>query len=244
MIGCGHPPHHFARDGARDGEPDENVGALEGLGDRARGRVAGEARLVRVHVVVAPAVDDPRAVAHDDVLPRDAEAHVVLGGGDRGRAGAGEDHPRGGDVLPDDLEGVEERGAGDDRRAVLVVVEDGDAQRAAQRLLDVEAVGRPNVLEVDAADRRLEELAEADDVVRVLRAHLEVEDVEVGELLEEVPLALHDRFRRERAHVAEAEHGGAVGDDGDEVALGRVAVGVLGVVLDLKAGLGNARRVG
>ena len=48
---------------------------------------------------------------------------------------------------------------------------------------------------------------------------LEVEDVDVGELLEEDSLALHHRLAGERADVAEAEHGGAVGDDGDEVAL-------------------------
>ena len=47
---------------------------------------------------------------------------------------------------------------------------------------------------------------------------LEVEHVDVGELLEEVRLALHHRLAGERADVAEAEHRGAVGDDGDEVA--------------------------
>ena len=59
----------------------------------------------------------------------------------------------------------------------------------------------------------------------ILGADLEVEDVEVGELLEEIPLAFHDRLAGERADVAEPEDGGAVGDDGDEVALGRVLVG-------------------
>ena len=148
------------------------------------------------------------------------------------------------DVLADDLERVEQRGAGDDRGAVLVVVEDGDLQRLAQRLLDVEAVRRADVLEVDPADRRLEQLAELDDVVRVLRADLEVEDVEVGELLEQVRLAFHHRLAGERADVAESEHRGAVRDDGDEIALGRVLVRDIGILLNLEAGLGHAGRVG
>ena len=93
-------------------------------------------------------------------------------------------------VLPDDLERVEQRGAGDDRRAVLVVVEDRNPHRLAQRLLDVEAVRGADVLEVDAADRRLEQLAELDDVVGILRSDLDVEDVDVGELLEEICLCL------------------------------------------------------
>ena len=47
---------------------------------------------------------------------------------------------------------------------------------------------------------------------RILRVDLEVEDVDVGELLEQAGLALHHRLAGERADVAEAEHRGAVGD--------------------------------
>ncbi len=114
-------------------------------------------------------------------------------------------------------------------------------QRLAQRLLDVEAVGGADVLEVDAADRRLEQLAEPDDVVGILRTHLEIEHVEIGELLEEIPLALHHRLAGDGADVAEAEHRRAVRDDRDEVALRGVRVGEVLVPLDLEARLGDAR---
>jgi C4-dicarboxylate-specific signal transduction histidine kinase len=67
------------------------------------------------------------------------------------------------------------------------------------------------------------------------RADLEVEAVEVRELLEQVPLALHHRLAGERADVARAEHRGAVRDHGDEVALRGVPVRVVGVALDLQA---------
>ena len=77
-----------------------------------------------------------------------------------------------------------------------------------------------------------------------VRVHLDVEDVDVGEALEEDALALHDGLARERADVAEAEHGRAVGDHGDEVALRRVLVDLLGVLRDLQAGLGDAGAVG
>ena len=87
---------------------------------------------------------------------------------------------------------------------MLVVVEDRNLQRLPQRLLDVETVRGANVFEVDAADRRLEELAELDDVVGILRADLEIEDVEIGELLEEIPFAFHDRLAGHRADVARA----------------------------------------
>src|SRR4029450_4089314 len=113
-----------------------------------------------------------------------------------------------------------------------------------ERLLDVEAVGRLDVLEVDPADGGLEELAELHDVIGRLRADLEIEDVDVGELLEEIPLAFHDGLAVERPDVAQPEYRGAVGDDGDEVAARRVAVSRVGVVPDREAGLGDTGRVG
>ena len=58
------------------------------------------------------------------------------------RAGALEDDLQLAEVLSGDLDRVEERGAGDDRRAVLVVVEDRDLQCLAERLFDVKAVRR------------------------------------------------------------------------------------------------------
>ena len=194
---------------------------------------------------VAARVDHAVAIAHDDVLALHAEPHVMLGRRDRGGAGAGEhDAASSAMFFVDDLERVEQRGAGDDRGAVLVVVEDGDLERLAQRLFDVEAVRRADVLEIDAADRRLEQLAELDDVVRVLGSDFEIEHVEIGELLEEIAFAFHHRLAGDRADVAESEHGGAVGDDGDEVALRRVLVREIGILLDLEARLGDAGRVG
>jgi hypothetical protein len=40
----------------------------------------------------------------------------------------------------------------------------------------------------------------------------------IGEFLEQHRLALHHRLGRQRADIAEAQHGGAVGDDGNQVA--------------------------
>src|SRR5207244_8648916 len=57
-------------------------------------------------------------------------------------------------------------------------------------------------------------------------------------------LGFHERLAGGRADGAEAEDGGAVRDDGDEVPLGRVLVDVLGIPGDLEARLGHARRVG
>jgi hypothetical protein len=73
---------------------------------------------------------------------------------------------------------------------------------------------------------------------------LDVEHVDAGELLEQHALAFHDRLGGQRADVAQAQHGGAVGDDGDQVAARRVFIGVGRVLDDFLAGRGHARRVG
>ena len=121
--------------------------------------------------------------------------------------------------LPTSLSALSSAGEDDDRRAVLVVVEDRDVELVAQPPLDLEAARGRDVLEVDAAEGRRGRLDEGDDLVDVLAVDAEREGVDAGELLEEHRLALHHRHGRLRADVAEAEHRGPVGDDGDHVAL-------------------------
>ena len=93
----------------------------------------------------------------------------------------------------------------------------GIFSRSRSLLLDVEALGRLDVLEVDAAQRRLERGDDLDQLVGVLLGELDVEHVDAGELLEQAGLALHHRLAGERADVAQPQHRGAVGDDADEV---------------------------
>ena len=63
----------------------------------------------------------------------------------------------------------------------------------------------------------------------------------LGELLEQHRLALHHRHRRLGADVAEAEHGAAVGDDGDGVLLDRELEGLGAVVVRCPGRRGRRR---
>ena len=151
--------------------------------------------------------------------PRTPIALIELGAGDRRGAGAVHDHLDVGKLAVGEEAGVDQSRGGDDRGAVLVVVEHRDVHPLAQRLLDDEAVGRGDVLEVDPAEARLEQLDAIDEPLRVLGLHLDIDRVDVGEAFEQHRLAFHHRLGRERAEIAEAEDRGAVGDDGDEIAL-------------------------
>ena len=138
--------------------------------------------------------------------------------GKRRCAGAGANQLDVGDVLFDQLQPVEDRRRRDDRGAVLVVVKDRNLHSGAELLFDVEAFRRLDVLQVDAPESRLHPGDGFDQCVRIVLGEFDIEYVDPCELLEQARLAFHDRLARQRADIPKAEHGGAVGDDGHEVA--------------------------
>ena len=109
---------------------------------------------------------------------------------------------------------------------------------------DLEAVGSLDVFEIDAAEGGLEQLAELDDLFGIVAVDFDVEDVDIGKALEQHGFAFHDGLAGERADIAQAEHGGAVAQNRDQIAAAGVFEGVLRILLDFQTGLGYAGRVG
>ncbi len=239
-----HRTHHLPRDDSLCGDPAKHIRPLQRVGEGARLGVLREILLVGIHPFAAPLEHDPFRVDQGDVLVPDPELLVQLGAGDASRAGSAEDDPNLLDLLADDLDGVQEGSPADDRRAVLVVVEHGDVHQALELFFDVEALRGLDVLQVDAAERGFEQQDGLDDVVRVVGVQLDIENVHVGEALEQDPFAFHDRLAGQRANVAQAEHGGAVGHHGYQVPLRGVQVGVVRVRRDCQARLGDPGSVG
>jgi hypothetical protein len=122
-------------------------------------------------------------------------------------------------------------------------MEHRDVEGLPQPGLDLEAPRCGDVLEVDAAVDRGERDHRADDLVHVLGVQADRPGVHAGELLEQRGLALHDRQRRSRADVAQAEDGRAVGHDRDGVALDGQPARVLGVLGDGEADSRDPGRV-
>ena len=189
-------------------------------------------------------VNHALGIAHDDVFQADAEVDIVGGAADGRRARAVEHHLDVFDLLAADFQRVQQAGAADDRGAVLIVVEDRDLHGLAQGFFDVEALRRLDVFQVDAAERRFQNLAGADDLVGVRRVELDIEDVDIGEALEQHGFAFHHRLAGESADIAKAEDGGSVGNHSHQVALGGVLVSEAGIALDFQAWYGDARRIG
>ena len=239
-----HGLDHFGLECAADGGAEENVGSFDdvgqlaffaiGIGDPGERQFGGG----ELHVVGERAL----AVEGDDVLRPGQRQH--LADGRAGRSGAVEDDFHVGDLLAHDFERVDHGAEQDHGGAVLVVVEHGNVADGLEPVLDLEAAGRGDVFEIDAAERGGDVFDDADDLFRVLRLDADGDRVDAGEVLEETAFALHHGDGRLGADVAEAEHGAAVADDGDDVALGRVGVDFLRLLVDDAAGFGDAGRVG
>ena len=122
-------------------------------------------------------------------------------------------------------------------------MEDGNVADLLEAAFDLKATRSRDILEVDAAERLGDELDGAHDLVGVLGVDAQREGVDVAELLEQDALAFHDGHAGGRADVAQTKNGGTVGDDGHEVVAAGEVPGLLVVLVDGTAGLGNAGRV-
>jgi hypothetical protein len=231
---------------ARGAHADERVRALEGVrkGSAHAGVVPRELVLVRV-AVLAGGVEDAVLVARDDA-PDEAlagiEAEEPAADGVARGPGAVHHHAEGLEGLSHDPGRVEEGGVRDGGGSVLVVVHHGDAEVLEARL-HLEALGRGDVLQVDAAEVRSDRARHPHDALHVVLLHAEGERVQAGELLEENALALHHRQGGGRADVPQAEYGAPIREHGDGSGLEGELPRLAGVLVDGAAGFRDAGRV-
>ena len=234
-----HGGDHVLVDSSGNGETEEAVSTLHAIGQASAIGFLCEFHLVFVQVGAA-LVNQPLGIEHEDVLVFDAQFGVEFCAGDGPGACAGNDNPDVFELLAADFHGIDQTGAGNDGRAVLVVMEDGNVHFLFQCFFNVETLGSLDVFEVDAAEGGFHCLDHFDQLVGVGNIQVQVENVYVSETLEENSLAFHDRLAGGSADVAEAENGCSVGNNSHEVAAGRVVEGLFFVSFDFLARQGNA----
>ena len=194
--------------------------------------------------ILAARIDRSGPVAHDHVFVADPHRLDQRRAGQRGGARAVDHHLAVGQLAARYLAGIDEAGRRDDRGAVLVVMHDGNVHPLAQGLLDDEAFGRGDVLQIDAAEARLHQRDRFDELVGIFGVEFEIDRIDVGEALEQDRLAFHHRLRGERAQIAEAENGGAVRNHRHEVRARGIFRGVGGILGDFFHRGGDAGRIG
>ena len=239
-----HVLDHLGLQRARGRQAEEHVGADKCFGQVARFGWHRVRRLPLVHAFGAALIDGALAVAHDDIFVPHAHRLDQRGACDRRGAGAVDDDLHRREIASRQVTGVDQAGRGDDRGAVLVVMEHRDVHAFFQRRLDDEAVGRGNIFQVDAAKARREQFDRFDEALRIFGIDLKVDRIDVGEALEQHRLAFHHRLRCERAEIAEPEDRGAVRDHRDQIALDRIVIGLGGILGDRVHRNRDTRRIG
>ena len=176
---------------------------------RDRGGIAVRAEHL-AHAVGLQQPHDARARRAEADLPDDAalqvDARMALGADERGK------HHHGG--------------------AVLVIVQHRLGQPRAQLLFDLEALGSGEVFELNGAEGAGDAADDVDHARRLGLLEQYRHAVDADQIGKQRGLAFHDRQPGERADVAEPEHRGAVGDDGDGAADCGEVPGRRGVVAD------------
>ena len=124
--------------------------------------------------VLAHRVHHAVDVAHADVLELQTHERRQVQARERRRARAGAHHRRVLEPLVRHAQPVPDRRRHDDGRAVLVVVEHRDVHALAQPLLDLEALRRLDVLEVEAAEARPHQRDRVDEAIDVGGVELEI----------------------------------------------------------------------
>ena len=122
-----------------------------------------------------------------------------------------------------------------DSCAVLVVVHYRYVEFGLETLFYFEAFGCFDILEVDTAKGRRYGFNCGDKLFGVFFVHLDVKGIDACIYLEQETLAFHHRFAAHGAYVAQSEHGGAVRNDGYQVALVCIAIGIVRILLNFKA---------
>ena len=201
-------------------------------------------RLPLVHALGAVLVDHALGVAEDDVFGCKTHRLDEFDAGNRRGSRAVADELGGLEIAARQMQRIDEAGCGDDRRAMLVVMEDRDVHDLAQALLDDEALGRLDILEIDAAEGGAEKAHAIDEFVRILGIDFEVDGIDVGETLEEDGLAFHHGLGGECAEIAETENGGAVGNHRHHVATRGVIECAARIFSDRLDRHGHTRRIG
>ena len=146
----------------------------------------------------APAIHDAFGIAQDGIAVRQAHGFEEFEAGDAGRARAVHHHLDVCHLAARQMQRIDHAGGRDDRRAVLVVMEDGNVHQLAQPLFDHEAIGRLDVFQIDAAEAGSQIAHAIDEGVDIRGVDFDIDRVDIGEALEENGLAFHHGLGGER----------------------------------------------
>ena len=123
-------------------------------------------------------------------------------------------------------------------------MEHGNVKGSLQTLLDFEASGGADILQVDAAEGGGKPGDCLDDLLRILCIQTDGDRIDAAEFLEEDCLSLHDGHGGVRADIPKTQDGASVGNHGHGIGFHGISIGGFLIPGDYFAGLSHPGRVG
>ncbi len=127
---------------------------------------------------------------------------------------------------------------------MLVIMKHRDIHDLAETFLHLKTFRGLDILQIDAAERRLQRGDDRDHPLHIQGVDLDIKDIDPGEFLEEHSLALHHRLARERTNGAEAKNSSAIADNANKIGPNRQFRRFGGICRDSLTGRGNTGGIG
>ena len=239
----GHRANHILCDHITLRQTDEDIGATHRLLQRVHIAAVGGKEALLLRELLAVAGDHAFRVEHHHILLAGTQGTIELRAGDSGSTGSVHHNLHIGEILASHFQGVLQACCRDDGGAMLVVVHHGNIERSLQAFLNIEALRRLDVLEVDAAECGSDALNGLAELLGVFLIDFDIEDIDAAIDFEQQTLTLHHGLSTQRTNIAKSQHGRTIRDNGHEVAFVRVLIGSIAVALNLQAGIGHTWRI-
>ena len=133
-------------------------------------------------------------IGQDDVLTLEPERQQLIETGDARSSPAGRHQLDVLDLFAHQGETIGDRGGDDNRRAMLIIVEDGNIKTLAQGLFNHEAIGRFDIFQINRAKGRRDGRDNLDQFVRIVFIDLDIEDIDASKLFKENRFTFHHRL--------------------------------------------------
>ena len=124
---------------------------------------------------------------------------------------------------------------------MLVIVENRNIAALFQLLLDLEAAGSGDILQVYAAEGACQQSNGIYNFIYVLAAYAERNSVYIAKSLEQDTFTFHNRHTGLRSDIAQTQNCGTVGYYGNGVPAASQVVALIDILLNLQTGLCNTR---
>ena len=240
-----HLLNHFLRQHFRTRATEENVCAVNDIIQRTLTVIHHcVSRFGFRHVWFTIFVNHPFGVTDHNVVFLHTQRHQQVHTGNRRRTCTGHHHAHIRDIFLNHPQTVKDCGSTDDCRTVLVIMEYRNIHALTEFLLNVEALRRFDIFEVNAAKRWFKRRYHVDKFIRIEFINFDVEHVNPGEFLKQNAFTFHHWFTGQRANITQAQNRSTVGNNRNQVAACGVFVGCQRVLFNFKTRCSHARRVG